>query len=185
MLVYLVPMLLLIVGSLHLLRRFQQRSGRLPWAFPISSHPAAHQGHGHRAAGSGGLGSQLVSALQRPKSGRQTSSAIRLVETVPLGATNLYLIEVHGRMLLLGSSGGNVSLLTEIEEQAGIQADEFRTMLRAAAADMDALDLEDTELPATTMITALEGMLHETGEAVTSRLRRLRTVSDYEEDVHA
>ena len=50
---------------------------------------------------------------------------------------------------------------------------------------MDVLDLAEPDLPATTMITALEEMMHETGEAVAGRVRRLRTVSDYEEDVHA
>jgi flagellar biogenesis protein FliO len=189
MLAYLLPMLLLIVGSLHLLRRFQQRMGRLPAPIQAATrHSGKVQNSSRQPAGTatgGVLG--LLASRRQPARPAQHHGAIRLVETVPIGGTNLHLVEVHGRMLLLGAAGGSVSLLTEFEEQAGIKDDDFRVLLRAAAADMDVLDLSEPDLPATTMMTALEEMMQETGEAVTRRIRRLRTVSDYEtgEDVHA
>jgi flagellar biogenesis protein FliO len=187
MLAYLVPMLLLIVGSLRLLRRFHQRTGRLSGSQQAAAKLAAPgRSKALSTPESGGLIGLLMAGLQRPQSARH-NSAIRLVETVPLGGSSLHLVQVHGRMLLLGASGGSVSLLTEFEEQSGIQEDDFRALLRAAAADMDVLDLMEPDLPATTMVTALEEMMQETGEAVTRRARRLRTVSDYEsaEDIHA
>jgi flagellar biosynthetic protein FliO len=48
-----------------------------------------------------------------PSSGR----TVRLVESVPLEPRrSLHLVEIGGRLLLLGSTDGSVSLLTELEK---------------------------------------------------------------------
>ncbi len=180
MLLYLVPMLLLTVGSLHLLRRFQERGGRLP-AKSATGNGWPAQPRAPKAPARPGLWSALVGGFHL-NNARQRGGSIRLVESIPVGGANLHLIEVRGRILLIGATNTGVSLLTEFQEPQGLENGDFRALLQAAALDMDALDLSQPELPAVNMLGALEDTLRETGEAVTRRARRLRTVREEENE---
>ena len=179
MLGYLVPMLLVIVGSLQLLKRFQMRTGRLPGVMqPASKWNVSKTNVAPRP--SGGLLNALIGSFHMNNARQQAGSNIRVIESVPIGGANVHLIEVRGRVLLLGATGSGMRLLAEWQEQQGVESDDFRDLLQAAAADMDALDLNHDAMPATAMVTTLEDLMRETGESVSRRARRLRTVQEVE-----
>lgn len=110
-------------------------------------------------------------------------SSIRLLESIPVGGANLHLVQVRGRLLLLGATGGGVSVLTEFREQEGMESDDFRAMLQAAAAGMDDLEPEESGLPASAVVGSLDDVMRETGESMQRRILRLRTVQEAEDAV--
>jgi flagellar biogenesis protein FliO len=182
MLIYLVPMLLLTLGALRLLRRFYERTGRLPG--PLQS-AALTTGNGRgslatRPSG-GGLVNALVGSFHLNNMRQHGGSSIRLVESVPVGSANLHLIEVRGRLLLIGATGTGVSLLTEFQEPDALETNDFRALLQAAAVDMDSLDMAQPDLPATAMVGSLEEAMRDTRDAVARRVRRLHTVQEVED----
>ena len=172
MLAYLLPMLLVIVGCLHLLKRFQMKTGRLGGGLGSApgmgsrwnATPAAPQPKG-------GLVSALLNGLGANKARNTTASSIRLIESAPVGNANVHLLEVRGRILLLGGTPMGLSLLAEFDEQRGADGG-FRDMLSQAANDMDALDYEQSDMPATATVSALEDLMRETNQAVSRRSRR-------------
>ena len=106
--------------------------------------------------------------------------SIRVLESVPIGGSNLHLIEVRGRTLLLGASASGVNLLTEIEESDSLVNNEFRLLLEQAAGDMDSLGLTDDALPASLLVGTLDDPLRDANRAITRGTRRLRTVQETE-----
>ena len=182
MIAYLLPMLLVILGSLHLLKRFQMRTGRLPGMLSTANFA------GERAASiprpGGNVLNTLLSGFHLPAARSKTRNSIRLLESAPLGGAQVHLLEVRGRVLLLGTTPTSLNLLTEFEPRDDDGDADFRNLLHTAAADMDALDYEQPDLPATATVSTLEELLRETGQAVSRRSRRLRTVGEVEgEDV--
>ncbi|HZP80321.1 MAG TPA: flagellar biosynthetic protein FliO [Chthonomonadaceae bacterium] len=180
LLVYLVPMLLLILGALRLLRGFYERNGRLPNALQVASFHAGGSRLTPRASG-GGLMRGLIGSFHLNNARRHGGSSIRLVESVPVGGANLHLIEVRGRLLLIGATSAGVSLLTEFRDEGTLEGNDFRMLLQAAASDMDALDLETPDLPAAEMVGTLEDAMRGTSLALVRNARRLHTVQEEEE----
>lgn len=176
MFIYLIPTVLLMVGALHLLRRFQEKNGRLP-AFArltgtqkISASPSPKKG---------GVLQALLNGMNRSKA-PEDASAIRIVESVPMGGSQLHLIEVRGRSLLLGTNANGVNLLTEIDQADDLVNNEFRLLLEQAAGDMDSLNLTENDLPASLLIGTLDETMRDANRAVTRGTRRLRTVQETE-----
>ena len=56
----------------------------------------------------------------------------------------------------------------------------FATCCHAAAADMDAIDYTQADLPAIATMSVLEDLMRDTRQAVAQRARRLRTVQEVE-----
>lgn len=167
MILYLVPTLLLIVAMLHGARKWMERMGPL----------AAREKAAPRPPSRGGLLALLGANRQLPVSN------IRLIESVPLAGTQLHLIEVRGKLLLIGATGTSVNLLTEIEERQALEGNDFRSLLHAASTDLDGVDLMEPDLPVVTVAQSLEAQMRATGQAVTRRARRLRTVREEEDFV--
>ncbi|GEM_PF-6476279 len=176
MMFFLIPMLLVTMGALKLLQRYQQKTGRLPAGL---QKKALAQGQA-KPAKSGGILSAILGSFSLNNAREKGGSNIRVVESVPIGGVNIHLVEVRGRLLLLGASGGNVNLLTEFQETE-IDGGDFRALLNAAAAEMDGLSEYDS-LPSSAVVGSIEDDLRETGEAMQKRLRRLRTVQEAEEN---
>ncbi len=172
MLAYLLPTLLLIMGALHLLKKVQQRTGFLPVnaAVPPSAKRPA-----------GGLLARLRPAdAARPV---QQGTHIRLVESTPLGGSNLALVEVRGKLLLLGVSGGSVALISEFSQQGMSSDNDFRALMQAAAADMDGMDFSASGLLPSALAGGLDEAVQEASLALTRTMRRLRTVNEVEEEL--
>lgn len=182
MLFYLVPMLLLTLGALRLLRRFYDRTGRLPG--PLQSMAVTNgRGRGSlvpRPQG-GGMVNALMGSFHLNNMRQRGGGSIRLVESVPIGGANIHLIEVRGRLLLIGATNMGVSLLTEFQEPDALDSGDFRVLLQAAAADMGSLDLAEPDLPAAAVVGSLEDSMRDTRDAVARRVRRLRTVQEEED----
>ena len=173
----LIPTVLVLVAALHLLRRFQEKNGRLP-AF-------ARIGAGQKGAAKPapplpkpGILQSLLGGINRSQTTERGS--IRVIESVPVGGSNLHLIEVRGKTLLLGASASGVNLLTEIEEADSLVNNEFRLLLEQAAGDMDSLGLTDDALPASLLVGTLDDPLRDANRAITRGTRRLRTVQETE-----
>lgn len=180
LLAYLGPMLLLILGALRLLRSFYERNGRLPNALQAASFRAGGNRLAPRASG-GGLMRNLMGSFHLNNARRHGGGSIRLIESVPVGGANLHLIEVRGRLLLVGATSAGVSLLTEFRDEGTLEGNDFRMLLQAAASDMDALDLETPDLPAAEMVGTLEDAMRGTSLALVRNARRLHTVQEEEE----
>ncbi len=184
MLAYLFPMLLLTLGGLHLLRRFYERTGRLPGAARLAASATGGVGASWPRRPGGGLMNALVGGFHLNTIRQHGGCNIRLVESVPIGGANIHLIEVRGKLLLIGATSAGVSLLTEFSAPEVFEPGDFRALLQSAAADMDSLDLAEPELPEVAMVGTLEEAMRETSDAVARRARRLRTVQE-EEDASA
>lgn len=184
LLAYLVPMLAVILVCLNLLKRFHTRTGRMPGLLQSTARYAGHDRRGFSVPpAKTGILSALGGAVKKAftsNARNQPNSAIRLIESVPIGGANVHLLEVRGRVLLLGATAGSLNVLAEFDAQSGVGSDDFRDLLHTAAADMDALDYSQLDHPNTAAVTALEGLLRETGQAVSQRSRRLRTVREVE-----
>jgi len=176
MIAYLLPTLVFILVCLNLVRRYQQKNGRLPGAVQAAVRGASVSA----PTAGGGLLGMMIGRMQ-PGVGQTTGgNGIRLLESVSIGASTLHLVQVRGRVLLLAGSGAGVTLLTELQEQEGVQGDDFRALLQAAASDMDGLDLAEPNMPVSAVVGSLEGAMRDTGDAVARRIRRLRTVREAE-----
>lgn len=180
LLIYLVPMLLLILGALRLLRGFYERKGRLPHALQAASLRAGGNRLAPRASG-GGLMRGLMGSFHLNNARQRGGGSIRLVESVPVGGANLHLIEVRGKLLLVGATSAGVSLLTEFRDEGTLEGNDFRMLLQAAASDMEALDLEEPDLPAAAMVGTLEDAMRGTNLALVRNARRLHTVQEEEQ----
>ena len=173
----LIPTVLVMVGALHLLRRFQEKNGRLP-AFARMGKAPKSAVNPAPAPPKIGLLQSLLGGVNRKQT--TDSSGIRVIESVPMGSANLHLIEVRGRTLLLGASASGLNLLTEIEEADPLVNNEFRLLLEQATGDMDSLGLPDEALPASLLVGTLDDPLRDANQAVTRGTRRLRTVQETE-----
>ncbi len=189
MLAYLLPMLLVIVGCLQLLKRFQMKMGRLPGglgaASALNQNMNTNRGSRWNATpatpASKGLLSTLLAGMAVNKMRQTPGSSIRLLESAPVGGASVHLLEVRGRVLLLGGSATGLTLLTEFEERSNPASNDFRDLLSQAAADMDAIDYEQPDMPATATVSALEDLMRETNQAVSRRARRFHTVQEAED----
>lgn len=173
---YLLPTLIFILVALNVLRRYQQKSGRLPGvirsvAVPTEKRPA------------GGLLSALTGLFsgngQDSRSGG--GSGMRLVESLNVGAATLHLIQVRGRTLLITGGTTGISVLTEFAAPEETESEEFRHMLQSAAADLDGLDLQDSEYSVNAVVGSLEDVMRGTSGSLERRERRLRTVREAED----
>ncbi len=182
MLLYLAPMLLVLVGAMRTLRRFQERTGRLPNGINrfAQGQPGAFKQTQRQEPKSGGLMSRLIAGFRLTQGRERAGTNIRLVESMPVGGSNLHLIDVRGRMLLIGATGAGVTLLAEFDQDGNGDAGQFRALLQAAGSDLESLDLIDADLPTAALVGALDDVMRETGESVDRRIRRLRTVSETE-----
>lgn len=179
MLLYLAPMLLLIVGGLRLMRRFLDRSGRLPRLserIPGDRKPRGTLTRLPRL--NGGLMNTLMGGLALDKARQRGGSNIQVVESVPIGGANLHLVEVKGRTLLLGATAMSVQLLAEFREEEAQEEDTFRRQFQAVAADLDTLDLATVETPVGAVVSSLEDEMQDIRETVENRLRRLRALQE-------
>lgn len=175
MVAYLLPTLIFVLVCLNLLRRYQQKNGKLP---AMLSAPR-------------GVSRPAGPSLVKTFAGLFTSSAggqrgggsanLRVLETITVGSATLHLVDVRGRTLLLAGGGpAGVTLLTEISEQDGAESNDFRQILQAAAADMDGLDLPNSDMPVSAVVGSLEDAMRDTGDSIERRLRRLRDARDAE-----
>lgn len=178
MLVYLLPVLFLIVGGLQLIKHLQHKltrggaKGLSLQSLPLPA-PTGRQ--------SGGMVAAITRSIVAKKQPVTASSCnIRLVESTPLGNSCLALVEVRGKLLLLGVSGSSVALITEFEEQGHENDSDFRALMRAAAMDLDGVDFAAAELPSSAIMGDLGEAVAAAGSAVTRSLQRLRTVAEVE-----
>jgi flagellar biogenesis protein FliO len=177
MIAYLIPTLIFILVCLNLLRRYQQKNGRMPGVIQAAARTATLSAPLH---GSGAWSS----LFGRNRTGRNQdggTAAIRLLESISVGTATLHLVQVRGRVLLLAGTGATVTVLTEFEEAEGIESDQFRALLQAAAADMDPSELTESAVPVSAVVGSLENDIRKTGDAMARRLRRLRTVQEAED----
>lgn len=195
MLVYLVPILLIVIGGLALLRHFHERTGSLPLplqamarrlsggmptiASGAASSPSKNTGHGILTA--------LLGSFTKSTSARnRAESSIRVLESTPVGGANLHLIEVRGRVLLLGVTGMTISVLTDFDASEDhpvterADTDRFRDLLESASLDMDDLDFSGEELPAVAVVASMEDRLRGTSDALEQRVQRLRSTRETE-----
>jgi flagellar biogenesis protein FliO len=144
LLLYLLPILGLVVLSVRGLKRFQEKTGALPT-----------------------LRGSLLGGHNLANARTTGGSNIRVVESVPVGNMELSLVEVRGRMLLLSSSGGTVSLLTELKDGENGES-EFQSLLGSFADD------ESDELDGTIGATvgSLDDYLRDTREAIVRSAQR-------------
>jgi len=92
LLAYLAPVLLLVLLAIRGLKALYTKQGKL-----------------------GSFSNSLAGGLTLFTARKTAGSSIRVLESVPVGTVGLHLVEVRGKLLLLGTSGGNVHLLTELE----------------------------------------------------------------------
>ena len=170
MLLYLLPVLALIIGALQLLRRFRpDLSGQGAPVRNFRSSPVAALG---------------ALKLFRPNKAKSSGSgALRLIESLPVGGAGVHLVEVHGRMLLLGATPAGVALLSDLGPEESLQEGQFRALFRAAADGMDQLNMSMEEMPVVALVNELDEALLNTNEEVARRIRRLRTVQETEENL--
>jgi flagellar biogenesis protein FliO len=174
MVAYLVPTLVFVLVCLNLLRRYQEKTGRLPGAIRPAARTAAPPKQTVAAA---------LAALFANKGGGRAGPAateIRLLETLNIGTAALHLVEVRGKTLLLGVTPGGVSLLKDFTEHEGADSTDFRQILKSAAADLDELDLPNSKLPVNAVVDSLEDAMRDTADAMERRLRRLRKAQETE-----
>jgi Flagellar biosynthesis protein, FliO. len=132
------------VLSVRGLKRFQEKTGALPT-----------------------LRGSLLGGHNLSNARTTGGSNIRVVESVPVGNMELSLVEVRGRMLLLSSSGGTVSLLTELKDGEEGES-EFQSLL-GSFGDDDADELDGT-IGAT--VGSLDDYLRDTREAIVRSAQR-------------
>lgn len=113
MILYLLPMLALIWLALKGLRRIYPGAmiAGTKMQRPI---PEANFSRGVLKHGFAGW---KFGAFKRKETGN-----IRVIESLPIGAIGLYLVEVRGRLLLLGSSNGGLTVLTEFSDEEEAQS---------------------------------------------------------------
>ena len=182
MIFYLIPTLAVLMLTLHLLRKFMEKSGRISRTdLQNGSARNSLRQWNYPREKKAGLLRMLLTRMQTTPDTKRAGN-IHVIESIPLGNTHIHLVEVRGRTLLLGANAAGVNLLTELEadEIDDIQ-DSFHSQLQAASADLDVLDLAHTETPLQSMVATLEDVMRETREAVSSRTRRLRTLREDED----
>jgi flagellar biogenesis protein FliO len=161
MLFYLLPVLLLVVLAVRAMKAVYQRTGALP---------SLRQG--------------LLGGFHLVSARRNGGSRIRVIESVPLGATSLHLIGIRDRLLLIGATGGHVSVLTEFRETSENANGDFASLMNAAEMEMEEADA-DASLPG--VVGSLDDVLREAHEAIvrnTSRIRRWKDGGDEREGNH-
>lgn len=157
LLLYLAPVLALVVLAVRGLKAFYHRTGGVP--ITRQGLLGGFNLLGARAAG---------------------GSNIRVVESVPIGTVGLHLVDVRGRLLLIGSTGTSVTLLAEFRETESAEESEFRALLNAEAAMMEnGLLAHEENLEG--MIGSLDDSLRDVREAVTRNAARLRRWSEGEQ----
>ena len=176
MIAYLLPTLIFVLVGLNVLRRYQQRSGRLPGVIRSAAVPTERRPAGGLMGALSGLFSE---AGKDSRSGG--GSGMRLVESLNVGATTLHLVQVRGRTLLITGGTTGVSVLTEFAAPEAAESEEFRHMLQSAAADLDGLDIQDSEYSVSAVVGSLEDVMRSTGGSLERRVRRLRTVRETED----
>ncbi len=153
LMLYLVPMLALIVLSIRGLKAFQQKAGWLP-----------------------GVKHGLIGSLNLINSKKSGGSSIRVLESVPLGTVGLHLVEVKGRVLLLGTSGASISVLTEVKEAENLDRAEFKAILNAAAEDLNGQASND--VPLSSLVGNIDDSLRETRELIAQKTAAVRHWSE-------
>lgn len=180
---YLVPTLLVIVLCLRLLKNYQERTGRLPAAVQRFARASEATERTRRpSVQKTNVLTALLGGFHLNNARSRAGSNIHLVESLPIGGANLHLVEVRGRLLLLGATGMNLSLLSEFAAES--ETDAFQDQLRAAAADLDTLGLEGSELPMGIVVGTLDDEMQDTRGALERRLNRLRALQE-DEDTYA
>jgi len=173
MVAYLVPTLAFILICLNLLRRYQQKTGKLPVGLR-----SAGRDFGRTSPGIGATVAGLLNLARSTMSKPEPAQGIRLLESLTVGPSSLHLVEVRGRVLLLSAGSAGMTVLSEFPEESGAPSDEFRSLLQSAAADMDGLDMPGNEMPVSAIVGSLEDGMRETAEAMARRLRRLRAARE-------
>ena len=177
MVAYLLPTLIFVLVCLNLLRRYQQKNGRLPAGLQKMSADGGRS----TPVLAGALATLFSGNNSSPRNGGSGNNGIRLVESLNVGGGTLHLVHVHGRTLLLAGGAGGVTVLTEFTDIPSVDSDDFQKLLRSAAADMDGLDLQISEMPVSAVVGSLEDVMRDTGGSLERRLRRLRTVREAED----
>lgn len=143
LLAYLAPVLFLVLLAIRGLKAFYTKQGRLP-----------------SVAG----GFTLWSA-------RKTGgSSIRVLESVPVGTVGLHLVEVRGKLLLLGTSGSAVNVLAEVDAGSGSGEPGFDAVLKEAREDL-ALHGDDAF---SAVVHEIDGDLRQAKEAVLESAARMQ-----------
>lgn len=156
MLFYLLPVLLLVVLAVRAMKALYQRTGALP---------SLRQG--------------LLGGLHLVNARRNGGSRIRVIESVPLGTMSLHLICIRDRLLLVGTTGGYVSVLTEFRETSEDASGDFASLVDAATMELEEVDA-DASLPG--VVGSLDDVLREAREAIVQNASRIRRRSDGDEE---
>jgi len=167
---FLLPTLIFVIVCLNLIRRYQQKTGRLPIGLQAAARTVAPKET---------LLSKTFTALRSgftANRGAGNTSGMRLVESLNIGAAAIHLVQVRGRTLLIGGGPTGLSVLSDLSPGESQPSEEFREILQAAAADMDGLDLLDSEMPTSAVVGSLENRMRDTGSALDERLKRLQSL---------
>ncbi len=159
MVVVLLPVLALIVLAVRGLKGLQQRTGRIP---------------DFRK----GLRSGILGGFNLSNARRSGGSSIRVIESVPIGSAGLHLVEVRGRVLLLGATGSSISTLAELSETQPAYAEggdsDFRSLLNNMSDDLHE-DYSDIQGGLGRVVGSLEDQIREARESIAQSAVRSST----------
>jgi len=147
-LLYLLPVLALVVGALWGMKYLQQRYG-------------------------GGLtadGANLSPGASRP--GRP--SPIRVTGSARLGATTLHLVEVRGRLLLLGNGPSGVQTLADLGAARDHFNEEFQALLNEAAVAQAPPSRDRREPTVQSVVSGLDSALRQARQTLGQSANRVR-----------
>lgn len=156
LLLYLVPILGVTLLAIRGMKSVYQRTGHLP---------TLKQG--------------LVGGLNLSNARKNGGSSLRVRESIPLGTAGLHLVEARGKLLLIGTAGNGVSLLTTFEDVENERRREFQEALQDAANDMDedelVAELNKGQMPLEAVVRSLDSSLQSARETIERSASRVRS----------
>jgi flagellar biogenesis protein FliO len=150
MLLYLAPMLIIIVLTIRALKGLQQKAGK-----------------------AGALKQGILGGFNLANARKIGGSNIRLVESVPVGSVSLHLVEVRGKLLLLGGAGATVNLLAEFENDEAARNADFQSLLRSVSTEIEAEE-EERSGSFNAVVNSLEEQIRQAREAMMQSAPRTR-----------
>lgn len=151
MLLVLLPVLGGIVLAVRGLKSVQQRTGSLP---------DFHKG----------LRGAILGGFNANNARSRGGSSLRVLESIPIGAASLHLVEARGRLLLLGASGGSLSTLSDLTEtRTGgvptVEDSDFRSVLNSMSDDLEE-DYSDLRGGLGVVVESLEDQIREARDSI-------------------
>lgn len=112
----------------------------------------------------------------------RAGATLRLVESLPLGAAQLHIVEARDRTLLVGATAAGVTLIADLDAPAPAPLESFQSELEAAAEDLDSLDQEGATSGASEAVLSLDSLLRQAGGSIAVRAEGLRRADPAESE---